>query len=257
MARRVDVEKIAEVKEEATSEETELVPEEVHSDTSFDSEQEALIVDNLTDFERELYDGLTEYHAARLQRQEKIRPLKETIKATEKKTHPGVPASVAFKMVEALEQGTDETIIVKIVPSQDPTLKAAFGIKQEIKDDPDTKPVVSVFPETLGYESDEIDDEVIDLDENEMVNKPEVTEALELMEDATQKHLEALKLLKKAVPEMTDASLRSNLNQVPHLSTVPVAVEDVYTKYGSHAFRLMLAAGQVAYKAFMRNTEKG
>ncbi len=205
---------------------------------------------------------MVEYQLQRIKRHEKPKDLRETIWDLERKVHPGFPdedIDEMTKVAKKSKEDADEMYIIRFEPGRDESVRKHFGIKSEIKEEEEEDPEVEAAAEQAG-EAVEADDEDSDdepdeesegeIEETQKVNREKVKTALASMQTATSNHLDALQALSEAVPEMSDQGIKTALGQVPHLTSIPTSVENIFNTYGAENFQLMLAVGQYQFEQF-------
>ena len=204
--------------------------------------------------------------------------LTETIQAVERRVHPGLPEATFGVLTRSQERAAAESkddeedcIIIRIQPSTDLSIRQFYKIKTEPETEeldapslplptpaqpaPSTSTSSAQVSSTQEESDPDDDEEDQDLSTWDEIDKTKVQAALEQMKTATETHLGALESVQEAIPSMSDQSVRATMAQVPHLSKLPVNVEQLFEEYGSENFRLMLAAGWVTYERFRKNVE--
>ena len=208
---------------------------------AYDSEEEAEILEGLTEAERQKYEEMREVHINQLVELGRTTDISTEIRRHMFKWMPGVPEQYAARASKAVKarrtadpQGniavaipTAETIIPGHVQQTGHTseedviyIKMIPGVKEKkpmIKEEAEEAEEVEEMAELEEEKQEEA--EAIDIDEEENKDrtpkKKEIQEALKILEEASKQKAKGYEKLRKAVPTLDDAAVEQLVTEVP------------------------------------------
>ena len=209
---------------------------------AYDSEEEAEILEGLTEAEKQKYEEMREVHINQLVELGRTTDISTEIRRHMFKWMPGVPEQYAARASKAVKakrtadpQGniavaipTAETIIPEQVQQTGHTseedviyIKMIPGVKEKkpmIKEEAEEAEEVEEMAD-LEEEEKQEEAEAIDIDEEEKKDrkpkKKEIQEALKILEEASKQKAKGYEKLRKAVPTLDDAAVEQLVTEVP------------------------------------------
>ena len=241
---------------------------EQDSDTEYDSEEEKLLVSELTAEDKEQYDEIKLNHIRQLVEYGRVMPIHQEIRRHMMKWLPGMPKEYIqrcssavhkrvqkqkeaaeagqpiiefdeppYKRFKSTEEKDDDVLLIKIVPGLDDKAHSVFN--------PETKVKIEKTEEEEATEQIESEEEIeIDLDAE--FDQEKVVEALKTLEETSKQQAKCYKDLREAIPQLSEEKVAKLVEKLPGAPlNVPAVIRDTIQIEGGETAKMMLAVGEI------------